>query len=409
MTQTDKKRKFIVDIAYIVVLALILVLFLNYAFYPLLPIFIALIVALVLQRPMKFLNKKLKIPKAIIALVLVIVVLALICFVVYIIGEKVVDEAISLVEFIKTYVTDYDWIERRVWNVVHALPNFAQESVNDGVSEVLKNLKIAMENDAASGEYTITISSIDFSGITDKLTSGISSGVSGVISTAKHIPSILVAIIIGLILCVFMTIEYDDVIDIIKRLLSEENAERFDAIRRVMKQSVGSLAKAYAVICTLTFVELTIGLTVLKAMGIFNGNYLIIIALITAILDILPVLGIGTVMWPWMAISLVSGNTEMLIGLFIIYAIISVIRHIIEPKLISDTMDLPAALTLSIMYVGLKFFGVLGMFAFILILYCVVALNKEGIIHLTRPPKGEEEPEIEAEKVEEIVQETVTE
>ena len=409
MTQTDKKRKFIVDIAYIVVLALILVLFLNYAFYPLLPIFIALIVALVLQRPMKFLNKKLKIPKAIIALVLVIVVLALICFVVYIIGEKVVDEAISLVEFIKTYVTDYDWIERQVWNVVHALPNFAQESVNDGVSEVLKNLKIAMENDAASGEYTITISSIDFSGITDKLTSGISSGVSGVISTAKHIPSVLVAIIIGLILCVFMTIEYDDVIDIIKRLLSEENAERFDAVRRVMKQSVGSLAKAYAVICTLTFVELTIGLTVLKAMGIFNGNYLIIIALITAILDILPVLGIGTVMWPWMAISLVSGNTKMLIGLFIIYAIISVIRHIIEPKLISDTMDLPAALTLSIMYVGLKFFGVLGMFAFILILYCVVALNKEGIIHLTRPPKGEEEPEIEAEKVEEIVQETVTE
>ncbi len=409
MTQTDRKRKLIVDIAYIVVLALILVLFLNYAFYPLLPIFIALIVALVLQRPMKFLNRKFKIPKAIIALVLVIVVLALICFVVYIIGEKVVDEAISLVEFIKTYVTDYDWIERQVWNVVHALPNFAQESVNDGVSEVLKNLKIAMENDAASGEYTITISSIDFSGITDKLTSGISSGVSGVISTAKHIPSILVAIIIGLILCVFMTIEYDDVNDIIKRRLSEENAEKFDAIRRVMKQSVGSLAKAYAVICTLTFVELTIGLTVLKAMGIFNGNYLIIIALITAILDILPVLGIGTVMWPWMAISLVSGNTEMLIGLFVIYAIISVIRHIIEPKLISDTMDLPAALTLSIMYVGLKFFGVLGMFAFILILYCVVALNKEGIIHLTRPPKGEEEPEIEAEKVEEIVQETVTE
>lgn len=406
MTQTDRKRKFIVDIAYIVVLALILVLFLNYAFYPLLPIFIALIVALILQRPMKFLNRKLKIPKAIIALVLVIVVLALICFVVYIIGEKVVDEAISLVEFIKTYVTDYDWIEHQVWNIVHALPSFAQENINDGVSEVLRNLKIAMENDAASGEYTITLSSIDFSGLTDKLTSGISSGVSGVISTAKHIPSILVAIIIGLILCVFMTIEYDDVIDIIKRLLSEENAEKFDAVRRVMKQSVGSLAKAYAIICTLTFVELTVGLTVLRAMGIFNGNYLVIIALITAILDILPVLGIGTVMWPWMAISLISGNTEMLIGLFIIYAIISVIRHIIEPKLISDTMDLPAALTLSIMYVGLKFFGVLGMFVFILILYCVVALNKEGIIHLTRPSKQEE---IAQESAQETVQETITE
>ena len=88
MTQTDKKRKFIVDVVYIVLLVLMLVLFLEYAFYPLLPIFIALIVALILQRPMKFLNKKFKIPKAIIAVLLVFILLALIGFVVYVIGEN---------------------------------------------------------------------------------------------------------------------------------------------------------------------------------------------------------------------------------------------------------------------------------------------------------------------------------
>lgn len=400
MTQTDKKRKFIVDVAYIVLLVLMLVLFLEFAFYPLLPIFIALLVALILQRPTKFLSKKLKIPKAIIAVVLVLVMLALIGFLVYVIGEKVVDEAIGFVKFIQTYVTDYNWIERQVHSVVNALPGFIQNNITDGVDEVLANLKIAMENDAAAGDYTISLSSIDFSFLTDKLAGGISTGVSGVIATAKHVPSILVAIIIGIILCVFMTIEYDDVIDIIERLLSEENALKFNATRRVMKHSVGSLAKAYAVICTLTFAELTIGLTVLKAMSIFSGNYLVIIALITAILDILPVMGIGTVMWPWMALCLVSGDTKMLIGLFVIYAIITVVRHIIEPKLISDTMELPAALTLSVMYIGLKFFGVLGMFAFILVLYCVVALNKEGVIHLTREPEASPAEEIAEEVVE---------
>lgn len=404
MTQTDKKRKFIVDVAYIVLLVLMLVLFLEYAFYPLLPIFIALLVALVLQRPMKFLNRNLKIPKAIIAVVLVFALLALIGFAVYIIGEKVVDEAISFVKFIQTFVTDYDWIDRQVHSIVNALPGFIQENIIDSVDEVLANLKIAMENDAAAGDYTISLSSIDFSFLTDKLAGGISTGVSGVIATAKHVPSVLVAIIIGIILCIFMTIEYDDVIDIIERLLSEENALKFDATRRVMKHSVGSLAKAYAIICTLTFAELTIGLTVLKTLGIFNGNYLVIIALITAILDILPVMGIGTVMWPWMALSLVSGDTKMLIGLFVIYAIITVIRHILEPKLISDTMELPVALTLSIMYIGLKFFGVLGMFAFILVLYCVVALNKEGVIHLTRQPNEAPSEEIAEEVVEEIAE-----
>lgn len=115
-------------------------------------------------------------------------------------------------------------------------------------------------------------------------------------------------------------------------------------------------------------------------------------------------MGIGTVMWPWMALSLVSGDTKMLIGLFVVYAIITVIRHILEPKLISDTMELPAALTLSIMYIGLKFFGVLGMFAFILVLYCVVALNKEGVIHLTRQPNEAPSEEIAEEVVEEIAE-----
>ena len=273
LTQTDKKRKFIVDVAYIVLLVLMLVLFLEYAFYPLLPIFIALIVALILQRPMKFLNKKLKIPKAIIAVLLVFVMLALIGFVVYVIGEKVVDEAISFVKFIQTFITDYDWIDRQVHGIVNALPGFIHDNIIDGVDEVLANLKIAMENDAAAGDYTISLSSIDFSFLTDRLAGGISTGVSGVIATAKHVPSILVAIIIGVILCIFMTIEYDDVIDIIERLLSEENALKFDATRRVMKHSVGSLAKAYAILCTLTFAELTIGLTILKTMGIFNGNY----------------------------------------------------------------------------------------------------------------------------------------
>lgn len=403
MTQTDKKRKFIVDVAYLVLLILMLVLFLEYAFYPLLPIFIALVVALILQRPMNFLNRKFKIPKALTAVLLVFVLLALIGFVVYIIGARVVDETVGFVKFIHTFVTDYDWIDRQVHGIVNSLPGFIYDNIIDGVDEVLANLKIAMENDAAAGDYTISFSSIDLSFLTDRLAGGISTGVSGVIATAKHVPSILVAIIIGIILCVFMTIEYDDVIGIIERLLSEENALKFDATRRVMKHSVGSLAKAYAVICTLTFAELTIGLTVLKAMSIFNGNYLVIIALITALLDILPVMGIGTVMWPWMAICLVSGDTKMLIGLFVIYAIITVVRHIIEPKLISNTMELPAALTLSVMYIGLKFFGVLGMFAFILVLYCVVALNKEGVIHLTR----ELNEEVPAEELVEEVAEKV--
>ncbi|MBQ1895925.1 MAG: AI-2E family transporter [Clostridia bacterium] len=408
MEQIEKRRNFIINVFYITILIAIVALVLKYAFYPLLPIFIALLIALVLQRPMKFISRKLKLPRALVATVLALALLALLCLGVYAIGDRVVSEGISLVKLISEYFSDYEWIESQVYGILDSLPSFISDSVRDNVDELMENLEILMSNDPeiANKEYTISLSSFDFSGIYEKLTSGVSSGVSGVIATAKQIPSILVAIIICIILSVFMTIEYDEIIRIIESMIGPEPTKKFQAVRRVMKTSMGKLAKAYAVICSMTFIELSLGLVILKAIGIYKGGYILVIAVITALLDILPVLGIGTVMWPWMAFCLLTGDMKMLFGLLIIYGIITVVRHIIEPKLVSDTMELPAALTLSIMYIGLKFFGVVGMFAFIIILYVVVALNREGVIHLTYDNPEEELPPAEDEKAEKTEEKT---
>lgn len=393
MTQVEKRRNFIINVVYFVILLAFVALFLNYAFYPLLPIFIALIIALMLQRPMKFLSRKLKLPKALVATVLVLVVIAIVVLLFYAIGDRAIAEAQNFASHLSQLLMNYDWIHDQVYTFVDSLPAFIHDQIIDGVDEIMANLEIAMTSDPeiASQDYTISLSSFDFSAIFSKLSSGISSGVSGVIVAAKQLPSILIAIIICIILAVFMTIEYDDIIDIINRTIGPEHSEYFEYIRRVLRQTFGKLGKAYAIICSLTFIELTLGLTILKAIGIYGGSYILIIALITAILDILPVLGIGTVMWPWMAFCFFTGDTKMLLGLFVIYAIITVVRHIIEPKLISDSIELPAALTLSIMYIGLKFFGVPGMFLFIIILYCIVALNREGVIHVTAPPEEKTE------------------
>ena len=83
MTQVEKRKKFIIDVVYFVILLMFVAVFLKYAFYPLLPIFIALLIALVLQRPMKFLSRKLKVPKALVATVLVLVLMALLFLGVY--------------------------------------------------------------------------------------------------------------------------------------------------------------------------------------------------------------------------------------------------------------------------------------------------------------------------------------
>ena len=135
------------------------------------------------------------------------------------------------------------------------------------------------------------------------------------------------------------------------------------------------------------------GFYILRLLGIFNSNYIAVLSLVIAIIDIIPVLGTGTVLLPWIAYSLITGNFGMAIGLGIMYAAITVIRQIIEPKLVAGQLGLPPFLTISAMYVGLKIIGVLGMFIAPMIIIMLKLLNDEGILHLWKPMKKAEEPE----------------
>ena len=87
-----------------------------------------------------------------------------------------------------------------------------------------------------------------------------------------------------------------------------------------------------------------------------------IASIIIALIDIVPVLGTGTVMIPWSIYSFVTGEIGMGIGVLVIYAIISVIRQIIEPKLVAGQVGISPIITIIAMYVGIKVFGAIGIF-----------------------------------------------
>ena len=70
------------------------------------------------------------------------------------------------------------------------------------------------------------------------------------------------------------------------------------------------------------------------------------------------------------------------IGLFVIYICITVIRQIIEPKLVATQLGIPAFLTITSMFVGSQIFGVIGIFILPLTIVMLKLLNDEGIIHI---------------------------
>ena len=379
MPRVERRKKFIINIVYFAILLVLFSLYLKYALIPLLPIEIAAVLAILLQSPIKKISEKTRIKKSVVATISVVLVLLILALLLVGLGTKLVLKVVEFVQYVQVNLEDYTWVHNLVYSVVDRLPNFIHEKVIEDVDLFMGQLEVAMEKDAAAGFYNISLSAIDFQSIFSEFTEKYASGV---ISTAKQIPSILVAVVICVVLSCFMTSEYDIFSDGVHRMFKGGENNIVSATKRVLISSVGGLLKAYGCICLCTFAEMLIGLTVLSAIGVFHSNYLFVIALVSALFDILPVVGIGTILIPWFILCFIQGNYGLGIGLAIMWVIIFIIRQIIEPKFVSGVMSLPPALTLAVMYVGLKVSGVLGMFAFVIALYVIASLEKEHVIDI---------------------------
>ena len=92
-----------------------------------------------------------------------------------------------------------------------------------------------------------------------------------------------------------------------------------------------------------------------------NVRYPLLMALGIAFSDALPILGSGTIMIPWSIISAIQGDLSLAIALIVLYIIISIIRQILEPKMVSSRIGIHPIFTLIAMYTGYKAIGLLGM------------------------------------------------
>ncbi|MBQ9151486.1 MAG: AI-2E family transporter, partial [Clostridia bacterium] len=105
----------------------------------------------------------------------------------------------------------------------------------------------------------------------------------------------------------------------------------------------------------LTFCLSFIGLALLRV------PYAFILALLLAVVDLLPLLGTGIILIPWALVCLLLGQVKLGIGLLVLYAVATLVRQILEPKLIGDGLGLHPLVSLLSMYAGLRLFGVWGM------------------------------------------------
>lgn len=139
-----------------------------------------------------------------------------------------------------------------------------------------------------------------------------------------------------------------------KRLPEEKLKPAADTLKR-MKNAVGGWLTAQLKLMGVTFTILTLGFVVLRI------AYAPLWALVVALVDALPVLGTGTVLVPWAVICFLQGEGARAIGLLGVYAVVTLSRSMLEPKLVGRHLGLDPLVTLMALYVGYKLWGVGGM------------------------------------------------
>ena len=113
---------------------------------------------------------------------------------------------------------------------------------------------------------------------------------------------------------------------------------------------------------------------------LLNVNYPLLLSGIVALLDFLPVLGVGIFLVPWGILAIAVGDNFLGIGLLILWVLIAVVRQLAEPHLIGGRHGVHPLLTLLSLYAGARLFGFLGLLLFpalILLLYEILFSNDE--------------------------------
>ncbi|MCR4593803.1 MAG: sporulation integral membrane protein YtvI [Clostridiales bacterium] len=380
LNSTEKKKKFIIDVIYIAVVLALFYLFMKYAFGLFFPFVVSLFVAYLLQRPVNFICRKTPLKRGPVSVILVLLATIIILFLFSLIVIRLGTEIKDFVKYLMVQLQDIPTFltkaERFISSHLSFLPDKLEKSITGYLSEKLSVL--LGENEGAKG-------------FSSSLPSLLSSPISSLWNTAKQIPSTLIAIVMAIVACCFMTADFKTVKRVILSLFNPDSRDTIVRAKQLLVPSLAKMAKAYLLIITITFSELALGLGILTLLGLYKGGYILIIALIIALIDIVPILGTGTVLVPWAVYLLFTGDYGLAIGILIMYATITIIRQIIEPKLVANQLGLPPFATIISMYIGSQIFGVIGIFLLPITLVMVKLLNDEGLIHVFKTEGLEDE------------------
>jgi len=342
MLPQEPYKKFAVITLYVsVAIALLYILF-NYLWGAILPFIFAYLFAECFRPIVKYSESHKTFPKRSFVLFVVLLATASLVALVYAITRQVFIEISELAGRIKESValirTDDGYANEMINKISGMIPFF---DLREQFWEMRANLDEELWSMLVSVGENMSGTLLSFVG-----------------TAASFLPNALFTIVVVIVATYYFAIDRVRINSFFLSLFPKKLRPTLKNAKDNLAETVGKYIRAYSVLFLITFLEL------LLAFMFLDVKYSFVLALVISLVDVLPVLGTGTVLIPWGICALIVGNYGFGIGLLITYAVIIIVRQIIEPKIIGKFIGLSPLSALASMYIGLKLMGLFGLFAF---------------------------------------------
>lgn len=202
------------------------------------------------------------------------------------------------------------------------------------------------------------LSEVTSKALTSALTSLGASLPSYLASLLSLLPRLLLFLTVYLISTFALCARYEQITASLLSLLPARLEKPLSALRSQVKLMGFSYLRAALILLLFTAVMLWVGLVLL---GI---PYALLLSVVIAILDLLPILGTGTVLIPWAIFCLLTHRFSLGIGLLLVFVVISIGKQLLEPRIVGKSIGLSPLLTLTATYAGWYLFGLFGLLLF---------------------------------------------
>lgn len=215
----------------------------------------------------------------------------------------------------------------------------------------------------------------------DRLVSWVQSAVPGLLSTAAagagaaamKVPPFLVAFLVFVMASYFIMADYPHIRYLALERMNADTLGLLRFIKHTAAAAFGGYVRAQFILSVGVFFILLAGFT------LTGREYALLLALLLAVLDFIPIVGAGTVMVPWAVVCLFARDLRTALELLVIWGIIALFRRVGEPKVVGNQTGLSPILSLGSIYVGMKLAGVAGMILGPVVFLVVLNICRAGV------------------------------